>query len=200
MIDDKTFRTMLEGMESAAEEALRDDAAFYKTLRSLKSEIDRDPRVQSAITKLHLSGSRIYSSLVPRVKVRIRTSTGEISLGDRNKSSNDFSAPVAHLTRELRTAANAVMMQGRYRELLDQIMNQAIESSDRFERIASEVERAGNEIVICLDLSTYARVQETTKPNLRATDLSSSTEPLARLLSEQDRKFLKDLKISAAEQ
>jgi hypothetical protein len=199
MIDDKTFRSMLEGMENAAEEALRDDPAFADTLRSLKAEIDRDPRVKLAVTKLQIAGTRIYSSLVPRIKVRIRTRTGEISLADVKKPTPDSPPPVAILTQELRSAAHAVMMRGRYREILDEIMNQAVVASDRFERIAAEVEKAGNEIVICLDLSAYARVQEVTKPSRRLTNLPSSAEPLAHLLTDQDRKFLKALKISAAD-
>jgi len=199
MIDDKTIRSMLEGMESAAEEALRGDATFYHTLRSLKAEIDSDPRVQSAVNELHAGGSRVYSSLVPRIKIRVRTSAGEISLGEPTNAEAYSSAPVAHLTHELRSAAHAVMIRGRYREVLDQIMNQAVESSERFESIAAQVEKAGNEIVICLDLSACARIRETSKPYRRATDLPSSTGPLGRLLSEQDRKFLQDLKISAAD-
>jgi hypothetical protein len=199
MIDDKTYRSMLEGMESAAEQALRDDPAFYDTLRSLKAEIDRDPRVKAAISKLHFAGSRIYSSLVPRIKIRIRTITGEISLTDGEKASVDVPPGVAHLTQELRNATNAVMLRGGYREVLDQIMNQAVESSDRFEQIAANVERAGNEVVICLDLSAYARVQELTESSRQGTKAQSSIGPLSRLLSEQDRRFLKELKISTAE-
>lgn len=196
MIDDKTMRSMLEGMEKAAEEALRSEPAFFDTLRSLKAEIDRDPRVQSAINRLHVAGSSVYSSLVPRVKIRVRTSAGEISLPSR--SASQPSEPVAHLTQELRSAAAAVMMRGRYREALDQIMNDAVGASERFEDLASEVERAGNEIVICLDLSAYAQIRRSSRKLLLSKNSQSSTEPLAHLLSNQDLQFLKELKISAA--
>jgi len=197
MIDDKAMWTMLEGMQSAAEEALRDDPAFYETLRSLKNEIDRDPRVQSAVSRLHSTGSKVYSSLIPRIKIRVRTSAGEISLPDRNKRATEASAPIAHLTQELKNAACAVMIRGRYREELDVIMNQAVGACDRFEGIAAEVEKAGYEVVICLDLSAYAQVQSSAPAPRRL--LASSTEPLARLLSGQDLKFLKDLGIKSTE-
>jgi hypothetical protein len=196
MIDDKTMRSMLEGMERAAEEALQADPAFYETLRSLKAEIDRDPRVQSAISQLHTAGSAVYSSLVPRIKIRIRTSAGEISLP--NKKVGSQSEPVAHLTQELRSAAAAVMMRGRYREALDHIMNDAVGASERFEDLAGELERAGNEIVICLDLSAYAQIRKTSGKLLLSRNSQSSTEPLAHLLSRQDLQFLKELKISTA--
>jgi len=196
MIDDKTMRSMLEGMERAAEEALQADPAFYETLRSLKAEIDRDPRVQSAISQLHTAGSTVYSSLVPRIKIRIRTSAGEISLP--NKKVGSQSEPVAHLTQELRSAAAAVMMRGRYREALDHIMNDAVGASERFEDLAGELERAGNEIVICLDLSAYAQIRKTSGKLLLSRNSQSSTEPLAHLLSRQDLQFLKELKISTA--
>jgi hypothetical protein len=197
MIDDKTMRSMLEGMESAAEEALRGDPAFYETLRSLKAEIDRDPRVQSAVSRLHARGSRVFSSLIPRIKIRIRTSAGEISLPERHKTAADCPAPVAHLTQELKSAASAVIMHGPYRKALDHIMNDAVGASDCFERIAAEVERAGHEIVICLDLSAYAQVREPAQLVGKTRNLLPSGEPLAHLLSGQDLQFLKDLKISA---
>jgi len=199
MIDDKTMRSMLEGMESAAEEALRGDAAFYDTLRTLKAEIESDPQVQSAISELHAAGSRVYSSLVPRVKVRVRTTNGEIALAEQNNTACDASSTVAQLTQELRSAAHTVLMRGRYREMLDNIMNQAVQSSDRFERIAAQLEGNGNEIVICLDLSACARIREAPKANRRATGLQASMGPLAVLLSKNDHKFLKDLKISLTE-
>lgn len=199
MINDRTMRSMLEGMESAAEEALRGDPAFHEALRSLKAEIDRDPRVQSAVGRLHAAGSRVFSSLIPRIRVRIRTGAGEISLPDHKKSAYDSPAQVAHLTQELKSAASAVIMRGRYREVLDHIMNDAVGASDRFEGIAAEVERAGHEIVICLDLSAYAQVREPAQLVGRTRNLLKSGEPLTHLLSSQDLQFLKDLKISATE-
>jgi hypothetical protein len=199
MIDDKTMRSMLEGMETAAEEALRGDPAFHETLRSLKAEIDRDPRVQSIVNRLHAVGSRVFSSLIPRIKIRIRTSAGEISLPERHRNAAGSPTAVAQLTQELKSAASSVIMRGRYREVLDHIMNDAVGASDRFEGIAAELERAGHEIVICLDLSAYAQVRELAVPAAKARNLLVSGEPLAHLLSRQDLQFLKDLKISAGE-
>ena len=190
---------MLEGMESAAEEALRGDPAFYETLRGLKAEIDRDPRVQSAVNRIHAEGSRVYSSLIPRIRIRIRTSAGEIFLPGPNKTAARRPSPVAHLTQELKSAASTVIMRGRYREVLDRIMTDALGASKRFEDIAAELEREGHEIVICLDLSTYAQVREPAGPVSRTKNLPTSGEPVAHPFSRQDLEFLKDLKISASE-
>lgn len=199
MIDDKAMWTMLQEMQSAAEDALRADPAFYEKLRSLKAEIDCDPRVQSAVGRLNAAGSKVYSSLVPRIRVRVRTINGEISLPDSSKDSNAVSAPVAHLTQELKNAACAVMIRGHYREDLDVIMNNAVGTCDRFEGVAAEVEKAGYEVVICLDLSAYAQVQSPDPAQRRASSSQSFTEPLGRLLSGQDLKFLKDLGIKSTE-
>lgn len=199
MIDDKTMRSMLEGMETAAEEALRGDPAFHETLRSLKAEIDRDPRVQSAVNRLHAVGSRVFSSLIPRIKIRIRTSAGEFSLPERHRNAANSPTALAHLTQELKIAASSVIMRGRYREVLDHIMNDAVGASDRFEGIAAELEKAGHEIVICLDLSAYAQVRQPAELPGKARNLLASGEPLAHLLSRQDLQFLRDLKISASE-
>lgn len=198
MIDDTTMRSMLEKMESAAEEALRGDPAFYSALQSLKAEIDRDPRVQSAVSRLRATGTKVFSSLVPHIKIRVRTSTGVVALPDRDQNSSNSVPPLAHLTQELRSAASSVIMRGRYRDQLDHIMNHAVGSSDRFEGIAAAVEGAGHEIVICLDLSTYAQVRESSAL-VRRTRTPSSAEPLSHLLSNQDLKFLKALKIKATE-
>jgi hypothetical protein len=196
MIDDETLRSMLKGMESAAEEALRADPAYYEALRSLKAEIERDPRVRSAVSQLDDAGNKAFSFMTPRIKIRIRTSRGQISLPELSQTLTNNSAWVAHLIQELRSAASSVIIRGRYREMLDRIVNDAIGKSERFDGIASTIEKAGHEIVICLDLSAYAQVREPAEP-IGARELPSASEPLARLLSGQDLKFLKDLKISA---
>jgi len=197
MTNDNLLRSMMEAMESAAEDAVRGDAAFYKTLRSLKSEVDRDPQVQSIISRLRATGSSVFSSLVPRIKIRVRTTSGEISLPEDSQKAAELAAPIAHLTQELRSAVFAVVRRGSYREVLDQIMNDAVRNSGRFEDIAAEVEKAGHEIVICLNLSPYAQVRKSRGPIVRTSVPNSSREPLSQLLSGQDLKFLKDLKISA---
>jgi len=196
MTNENMLRSMMEAMESAAEDAVRGDAAFYETLRSLKSEVDRDPQVQSIIGRLHATGSSVFSSLVPRIKIRVRTNSGEISLPGDSQNAPELAAPIAHLTQELRSAVFAVLRRGSYRETLDQIMNDAVRSSGRFEDIAAEVEKAGHEIVICLNLSPYAQVRKSPQLAAKAASPRSSSEPLAYMLSRQDLKFLKDLKIS----
>lgn len=189
------MRWMLESMENAAEEALRDDRAFYKALQLLKAEIDRDPRVQSAVRNLQDTGSRVFSSLVPRIKIRIRTNEGVVPLPVRDGAPPIVYEPVAELTQELKSAASSVITRGRFREELDSIMNEAIGASVRFEGIASEVERAGYEIVICLDLSAYAQVRGVSEPIRHARSSGGSKEPFHGLLSGQDLKFLKAIGI-----
>lgn len=198
MINDKAMQSMLEEMQSAAEEALRGDAAFCETLRSLKAEVDRDPRVRSAVSHL-AAGNRVFSSMIPRIRIRVRTSSGEISLPEPGKTDSHESAPIAQLTQELRSAASSVIMRGRYRAVLDRIMNDAVGGSERFEGIAAAIEKAGHEIVICLDLSPYAQVRKPNEPIARTRQFPSTRGPLARMLSAQDREFLKNLKISATD-
>jgi len=205
MIDEKNMRAMLEKMESAAEEALSRDPAFYEVLKTLKAEIDRNPRVQSAISNLRATGRRVQSSLVPHIRVRIRTNQGEIALPGREQLSLPLAEPIAQLTQELRNAASAVIMRGRYREELDHIMNEAVCASARFEGIASAIESAGYEVVICLDVSAYSQVREPAEPAQNAEAIRNVRKPersddrLCRLLSSQDLKFLKALKIRALE-
>jgi hypothetical protein len=196
MIDDKKMLWMLESMEHAAEEALRHDAAFCDALQSLKAEIDCDTRVQSAVRNLHEAGSRVFSSLVPRIKIRIRTNEGVVALPERNPVLPVLEEPVAQLSQELKSAASAVIMRGRYRQELDSIMNEAICASLRFEGIASHIESAGYEIVICLDLSTYAQLRHFSAPIRNARHSCGAREPFCGLLSGQDMKFLKAIGIS----
>jgi len=191
MINDKTMRWMLESMENAAEEALRGDPAFFGALESLKAEIDRDPRVRSALRSLQEAGNRVFSSLVPRIKIRVRTNEGVLALPATDRIPLVVEEPVAQLTQELKSATNAVIMRGRYREELDSIMNEAICASLRFEEIASEIERAGYEIMICLDLSAYAKVRDLSESVRNARGPGRSKEPFNGLLSGQDLKFLK---------
>ncbi|HKW77375.1 MAG TPA: hypothetical protein VJN64_17715 [Terriglobales bacterium] len=198
MINDKTIRLMLENMESAAQEAVRSDPAFFEALQSLKAEIDRDPRVQAAVNNLRAAGSRVFSSLVPHIRIRLRTNGGLVSLPVKDQGIVVPSVELVQLTQELKSAASAVIMRGRYREELDHILNEAVGGSVRFEGMASEVEGAGYEVVICLDLSAYAQVRESSEPHCK-TRQRASTEPLSKLLSAQDLKFLKALKIKAVE-
>jgi hypothetical protein len=200
MIDQNSMRLMLENMERAAEAALRSDSSFHQALRSLKDEIDRDPQVQTAANNLRTCGNRVFSSFVPHIRVRIRTSEGVVSLPLREEVSIVPSAEqVAHLIQELRSATAAVIMRSHYREELDRIMNEAIGTSRRFEGIASEIENAGHEIVICLDLSAYTQVRESIRSMRKTRIATPATQPLSQLLSAQDLKFLSALKIALTE-
>lgn len=76
MINQKAMRSLLENMERAAEEILRQDAAFYEALQALKVEMDSDARVQSAVAALQAAGRRVFNSFVPQIKIRIKTEQG----------------------------------------------------------------------------------------------------------------------------
>jgi hypothetical protein len=155
MIDKKTMRSLLENMELAAQETLQQDSAFYKAVRALKREIDNDPVVQSTVSELQAAGRSVFSSFVPHIKIRVRTEDGVFALP---RPGNIPVAPaveqVSRLTQELRNAASAVIKRSRYYRELGIIVNEAVGASDRFEGIASEVESAGYEVLICLDLGS----------------------------------------------
>jgi len=200
MIDDKAMHVMLRDMESAAEDALRRDPAFHEALQALKWEIDRNPRVQSAIRNLQRAGNKVSSSLIPGVKIRVRTSEGVVSLNARAVvPSTSIAAQATQLTQELRDAASSVIIRSRYREELYGIVNEAIGASGRFEEIASEIEGAGHEVVVCLDLLAYAQVRVSSPGIAHTRSLRIQEERFRRLLSAQDLEFLRDLKITAAE-
>ena len=80
MIDPKTMRSLLENMERAAEESLQQDSTFHEALQALKSEVDKDPRVQSAVAELRAAGRQVFSSFTPHIKIRIRTENGILEL------------------------------------------------------------------------------------------------------------------------
>jgi hypothetical protein len=189
-------------MERAAEETLQQDSAFYAAVRALKQEIDNDPLVRSAVSELQAAGRSVFSSFVPHIKIRVRTEEGVFELP---KSTSMPTAPaveqVGRLTQELRNAASAVIKKSRYYRELGTIVNRAVGASDRFEGIASEVESAGYEVLICLDLSAYAQARELIPPNrqLREANAQPGRGPVPIQLSSSDRKFLKDLKITIDE-
>jgi hypothetical protein len=199
MIDKGAIRSRLQNMERAAEEILQQDSAFYEALQALKWEVDSDPRVQSAMNDLRAAGRRVFSSFVPHIKIRVRTEEGIFALPRRAQIPTAAAVEqVGRLTQELRNAASAVIMKSRYRQELNAIVNEAVGASDSFEGIASEIESAGYEVLICVDLSAYAQVQESSTPLRRfeETDRSGAyEEPLKILLSDHDLKFLKALKI-----
>jgi hypothetical protein len=199
MIDRKTMRSLLENMELAAQETLQQDSAFYDAVRALKHEIDNDPVVQSTVSELQAAGRSVFSSFVPHIKIRVRTEDGVFALP---RPAQIPVAPaveqVGRLTQELRNAASAVIKRSRYYRELGVIVNEAVGASDRFEGIASQVESAGYEVLICLDLSAYAQVNVSAPvhPQLREANAHvPCVKPTPIRFSGSDRKFLKTLRI-----
>jgi hypothetical protein len=203
MIDRKTMRSLLVNMERAAKETLQQDAAFYEALQALKEEIDSDARVQSAVAGLQAAGRRVFNSFVPQIKIRVKTEQGTFVLPKAaGVPAASAGEQVDRLTEELRQAASAVIMNSRHRHELDIIVNEAVGASDRFEGMASQIERAGHELVICLDLSAYAQVRASTAPALpfEETEKSvSSDQPFNLQFSAGDLTFLKALGVKADE-
>jgi hypothetical protein len=201
-MDQKALQEKIEHMQRAAEEALQHDAAFFEVLHAIRAEIDGDPRVQSAKGRLQTSGNKVFSSFVPHVEIRIRTSEGDVSLPPRNQAGQFPDQTIAQLTHELRDAASTVIMRSRYRAELDNIVNEAVGASTSFEGIASEIEGAGHELVICVDLSAYAQLQQKTNPVVKSPKTTSAAvagDSLSYLLSSRDLEFLKSMKITADE-
>jgi hypothetical protein len=204
MMNKKVMRSLLENMEREAEESLQRDSAFSEVLQVLKWEINNDPRVQSAIRDLEARGRRVFSSVVPRIRIRIRGDEGVLLLPGRTEvQTSSAIEQVGRLTEELRSAASAVIMRSRYREELELIVNKAVGSSDRFEGIASEIESAGYEVLICLDLSAYAQVQQSPPRVSRGRAEEAMVRPrrppyeetVNLRFSDHDLRFLKALRI-----
>src|SRR5215472_376343 len=200
-MDNREMRSQLQGMERAATEVLRRDVAFFEALQALKREIDRDPRVRSVLNQLRDSGHKVHSSFAPQVKVQIRTQEGIFSLHPHGElHAGPAVGTEAALTQQLRSAATAVIVNSRIPEELNSIVNEAISTSKAFEKIASEIEHRGYEVLICLDLSTYAQVRKSTNPvpHFERTNPPESVEPNGRVtLSNYDREFMRSLKIIA---
>jgi hypothetical protein len=203
MMNKKVMRSLLENMEREAEESLQRDSAFAEVLQVLKWEINNDPRVQSAIRDLEARGRRVYSSVVPHIRIRIRGEEGVLLLPGRTEVPTPAAVQqVGRLTEELRSAASAVIMKSRYREELELIVNRAVGASDRFEGIASEIESAGYEVLICLDLSAYAQVQSSPRISRGRADEAmvrprrpSEGNASNFKFSDHDVRFLKALRI-----
>jgi hypothetical protein len=154
--------------------------------------------VRSMVSELRAAGRSVFNSFVPRIKIRVRTEEGIFALprtdGIRQTPAVE---QVGRLTQELRNASSAVIKKSRYYNQLDNIVNEAIESSDRFEGIAARVESAGYEVLICLDLSAYAQVH-TLPQERQVPDVDAKTEDTRLVdirLTASDRKFLTALKI-----
>jgi len=199
MIDRNAMRSLLEGMEQAAEETLRESATFFEALQALKDEIDHDARVQEAVRELRAAGRSVFSSFMADSKFRVRTEEGIFALPKRPKILPAPSAdPVEGLTQQLRSAASVVIRHSRYFRELEGIVNEAVSTSERFEGIAFEIESAGYEVLICLDLSAYVEVRGGDASARRGQTLPSPPPDtiLPMPLTGADRKFLKGMGIS----
>jgi hypothetical protein len=198
MVDRKTMQSRLEHMERAAEEILQQDSAFYEVLLALKSEIDDDPQVQAMVGELKAAGRSVFNSFVPHVKIRVRTQEGIFALPKAAQVESTSAAEEARLIQQLKDAASAVIRKSKcYREL-DTLVNEVVGTSDRFEGIASQIEREGHDVLICLDLSTYAQVQASTLALTRGRQTNPRIprpDPTPIHLSDSDRTFLAGLKI-----
>lgn len=198
MIDRRTLRGLLKDMEHAAEEALQQDSSFLEVLQALKWEIDSDSRVQSAVRGLHAAGQRVFSSFVPRIRVRIKKGESVFILPKPQEiSAFSDTAPVSMLTQQLKDAASAVIKTSRHCQELERIVNEAVAASSSFEKLASQVENAGHEVLISLDLSAYAQVRESAARPERAATIDSPPELPKTEFSAKDRDFLKAIGIKA---
>ena len=198
MIDKRTMRSLLKSMESVAMSTLQQDSAFFEALHALKWEIDNDPGVQSAMQNLRAAGQNVFSSFVPQLKVRVRTEEGIFAL-QRQAETSTLPAD-GELTQELKNAASAVIVKSQHCEELNRIVNEAVAANHNFEKMASEIENAGYEVLLSLDLSAYAQVRQSSAPvrmlpPARRPDHSEAA-PIMQL-SAHDHDFLRALKIKA---
>jgi hypothetical protein len=185
-------------MESVAMSTLQQDSAFFEALHALKWEIDNDPGVQSAVQNLRAAGQNVFSSFVPQLKVRVRTEEGIFAL-PRPAETSTLPADGA-LTQELKNAASAVIVKSQHCEELNRIVNEAVAANHNFEKMACEIENAGYEVLLSLDLSAYAQVRQSSAPvrmlpPARRPDHSEAA-PIMQL-SAHDHDFLRALKIKA---
>lgn len=197
MVDRKIMRLLLENLERAAEETLQRDVAFYEALRALNWEIDNDPMVQATVGELQAAGRSVFKSFTPRIKIRVRTEEGIFALP--RPADVPIGPPVEKVSRliqELRNAASEVVRNSRHYRALDSIVNGVVQSNHRFEEIASQIESAGYEVLICLDLTAYAQVQGIAVAT-RTPGEPSAAPNLPMHLSGTDLTFLKVLGISA---
>jgi hypothetical protein len=198
MIDKRTMRSLLKSMESVAMSTLQQDSAFFEALHALKWEIDNDPGVQSAVQNLRAAGQNVFSSFVPQLKVRVRTEEGIFAL-PRQAETSTLPAD-GELTQELKNAASAVIVKSQHCEELNRIVNEAVAANHNFEKMACEIENAGYEVLLSLDLSAYAQVRQSSAPvrmlpPARRPDHSEAA-PIMQL-SAHDHDFLRALKIKA---
>jgi len=207
MIDKRTMTSLLMSMESVAISTLQQDPAFSEALHALKWEIDNDPDVQLAVRNLQAAGQSVSNSFVPLLKVRVRTEEGIFALAAQPETSTLVPQRVGALTQELKNAAGAVIVKSHRCVELNRIVNEAVAADHRFEKMACEIENAGYEVLLSLDLSAYAQVRQSSTPvyALPAAKPIHALEPARRpddskapakiKLTAYDQDFLRTLKI-----
>lgn len=217
MWDRSTLRLLLRNMEREAQAALAHDASFFEALQALKWEVDSDARVKAAMRGLRDRGLSVFSSFAPRIRILLRAGETLLALPKCEATSHghdgeDFDHVgqilSATLTQELRDAARAVIAASPYCRELDGIINEAVHANASFERIAAAVERAGYELQICLDLSTYAQVRRRSATPVQVQEHPASPARVPEMgprswgesfdlrLSSRDVRFLKQLRIN----
>lgn len=186
-------------MESVAISTLQQDSAFYEALHALKWEIDNDPDVQSAVRNLQAAGQSVFNSFVPLLKVRVRTEEGIFALTPQAETSTLVPEPVGALTEELKNAARAVIVKSHHCIELNRIVNEAVAANHRFEKMACEIENAGYEVLLSLDLSAYAQVRQASAPihALQPARKTNYSKASSIKLTAYDHDFLRALKIKA---
>jgi len=215
-MDANTLRSLLQNLEREAQSAVAQDASFLEAVQFLKWEVDRDARVKAAMRALQYRGLSVSRSFTPRIRIRLLTGETMLALPKSGPGSNRPAGEnlgclrqIASelVTQQLRDAARAVVATSSSCRQLDRIVNEAVQANAIFERNAAVAERAGYEVQICLDLSTYAQVSEqsSTVAQLPRYQLSrdetrrpkalSSEEGAHLPLSSRDLQFLKQLRI-----
>ncbi len=207
-MDETKLRSLLQNLEQEAQSALVEDASFLEVLQALKWEIDRDARVRAARRKLQGYGLSVFASFLPRIRIGARAGETVLAASGPAPAPRGSSAGALDglaeeavdetLTQELRDAASAVIANSSYCRELDGIVNQAVHARANFERIASLIERAGYDLQICLDLSTYAQVRHGRRPKPQVSDRETASSEIVfqRQLSHHDQDFLRQLRIA----
>jgi hypothetical protein len=207
-MDTNHLRVQLRNLEREAQSSLAADASFLEALQCLKWQIDRDARVKAAMNALRDRGLKVFSSFTPRIRIRLLAGETIVALPTNTAESNrphaeDFGyvnqIATEPLIQAVRDAASAVVLNSRHSLQLDGIVNEAVQANSAFEKIATDIERAGYQVNLCLDLSAYAQVRDPRSKMSHVAKKSpvppdmDSCSPMA--LSGQDLQFLKDMRI-----
>ena len=199
MIDKKIMRSQLDSVEQNAEAILRENPSFAEALEALKKEIDQDAGVRAATRQLVAAGRRVSNCFAPRVRIGIK-GRNEVQELSGNAVDPAFSQdPIAGLIVKLTEAAGLVVQNSRHCERLEDLVQEAVTGSDHFDEIASEIESAGQQLVIGLDLAVFAQDSAPRNPAPKKPVRSEKVLVAGSTkvqLSAADLKFLQALKIT----